>query len=77
MVTVCVSSEALALLISEEELDDVRAAVRESLERAGLEPWRDLEAEYFDRGGGGLLLARPRSPLLSRGTRQKRARRLR
>ncbi len=74
MVTVCVSSEALALLISEEELDDVRAAVRLSLERAGLEPWRDLEAEYFDRGGGGLLLARPRSPLRKRSPCRRRRR---
>ena len=74
MVTVCVSSEALALLISEEELDDVRAAVRLSLERAGLEPWRDLEAEYFDRGGGGLLLARPRSPLRKRSPCRRRHR---
>lgn len=75
MVTVCVSPEALALLISEEELDDVRAAVRLSLESAGLEPWHDLECEYFDRGGGGLLLARPRSPLLSRGPYRRRRRR--
>ena len=74
MVTVCVSSESLALLISEEELDDVRAAVRESLERAGLEPWRDLEAEYFDRGGGGLLLARPRPPLRKRAPCRRRHR---
>ena len=74
MVTVCVSSEALALLISEEELDDVRAAVRLSLERAGLEPWRDLEAEYFDRGGGGLLLARPRAPLRKRSPCRRRRR---
>ncbi len=76
MVTVCVSPEALALLVSEEELGDVRAAVRLSLERAGLEPWRDLEAEYFDRGGGGLLLARPRPPLLSRAPCRRRRPRL-
>ena len=35
MVTVCVSSEALALLLTKEELRDVRAAVRLSLENAG------------------------------------------
>ena len=75
MVTVCVSSEALALLLSAEEAADVRNAVRVSLENAGLEPWHDLEAEYFDRGGGGLLIARPRSPLRRRGPYQHRIRR--
>jgi hypothetical protein len=75
MVTVCVSAEALALLLTEEETSDVLHLVRLSLEKAGLEPWGDLEAEFFDRGGGGLLLARPRSPLLCRGAYQRRARR--
>ncbi len=74
MVTVCVSSEALALLLTKEELRDVRAAVRLSLESAGLEPWRDLEAEFYERGGVGLLLARPRPPLRTRGMRQRRVR---
>lgn len=75
MVTVCVSSEAMALLLSEEELLDVRGAVRLSLESAGLEPWGDLEAEYYEHGNVGLLLARPRPPLRNRGFRQKRVRR--
>lgn len=66
MVTMCVSRESLALLLTEEELGDVRGAVRLSLESAGLEPWHDLEAELFDRGNGALLLARPRAPRLSR-----------
>ena len=74
MVTMCVSSEALALLLSEEETGDVRNAVRLSLESAGLEPWHDLEAELYDRGDGALLLARPRPPLRCRGSRQKRLR---
>lgn len=76
MVTVCVSREALVLLMTREELRDVRAAVRLSLENAGLEPWRDLEAEFYERGGVGLLLARPRPPLRTRGMWQKRARRV-
>lgn len=67
MVTSCVSAEALALLVTDEELGDIRAAVRLCLERAGLEPWGDLEAELFERGGGALLLARPRPPLRARG----------
>ena len=66
MVTMCVSRESLALRLTEEELGDVRGAVRLSLESAGLEPWHDLEAELFDRGNGALLLARPRAPRLSR-----------
>ena len=66
MVTMCVSRESLALLLTEEELGDVRGAIRLSLESAGLEPWRDLEAELFDRGNGALLLARPRAPRLTR-----------
>ena len=66
MVTMCVSRESLALLLTEEELGDVRGAVRLSLENAGLEPWHDLEAELVDRGNGALLLARPRAPRLSR-----------
>ena len=66
MVTMCVSRESLALLLTEEELGDVRAAVRRSLECAGLEPWHDLEAELFERGDGALLLARPRPPLRTR-----------
>ena len=77
MVTVCVSSEAVALLLAEDELEDVRSAVKLSLKNAGLEPWRDLEAEFYARGGMGLLLARPRPPLRSRGLRQRRVRRLR
>ena len=64
MVTMCVSRDTLALLLSEDELGDVRAAVRLSLENAGLEPWHDLEAELFDRGDEALLLARPRAPRL-------------
>ena len=76
MVTVCATSEALALLLTKEELRDVRAAVRLSLENAGLEPWRDLEAEFYERGGVGLLLARPRPPLRTRGMRQRRVRRM-
>jgi len=75
MVTICVSPEALALLLSKEEAADVRGAVRASLEGAGLEPWGDLEAEYYEYGGGGLLLARPRSPLRRRGAYQHRIRR--
>lgn len=66
MVTMCVSREILALLLTEEELGDVRGAVRLSLESAGLEPWHDLEAELFDRGNGALLLARPRAPRFAR-----------
>ena len=77
MVTVCASKDTLALLLSEEELRDVRAVIRFSLEAAGLEPWHDLEAELFMRPGGGMLLARPRPPLLTRGAFQKRARRKR
>lgn len=76
MVTMCVSRDSLALLLTEEELDDVRGAVRLSLESAGLEPWHDLEAELYDRGDGALLLARPRTPLRTRGMRQKRARKV-
>ena len=76
MVTVCVSSEALALLLTEDELQDVRAAVNLSLERAGFKPWRDLEAEFYERGDVGLLLARPRPPLRTRGLRQRRVRRV-
>ena len=74
MVTVCVSEEALALLLSAEEQGDIRAAVRLSLERAGLTPWGDLEAELYARGDGALLLARPRPPLLSRPTIRRRRR---
>ena len=66
MVTVCASEEALALLLSAEEQGDIRAAVRLGLERAGLAPWRDLEAELYVQGDGALLLARPRPPLLRR-----------
>ena len=76
MVTICVSSEALALLLTEEELTDVRGAVNASLVSAGLEPWRDLEAELYERGDMGLLLARPRPPLRVRGARQRRVRRM-
>lgn len=76
MVTVCVSSEALALLLTEEELRDVRGAVNLSLASAGLEPWRDLEAEFYERGEVGLLLARPRPPLRTRGMRQRRVRKV-
>ena len=76
MVTICVSSEALALLLTEEELIDVRGAVNLSLKCAGLEPWRDLEAEFYERGDMGLLLARPRPPLRNRGARQRRVRRM-
>ena len=76
MVTFYVSREALALLLTEDELRDVRGAVRLSLENAGLEPWRDLEAEFYERGNMGLLLARPRPPLRTRGVRQRRVRRV-
>ena len=76
MVTICVSEDALALLLTEEELCDVRRAVKLSLESAGLEPWRDLEAEFYERGDVGLLLARPRPPLRTREMRQKRVRRV-
>ena len=75
MVTVCVSSEALALLLTEAELQDVRTAVNLSLKCAGLKPWRDLEAEFYECGEAGLLLARPRPPLRTREMRQRRARR--
>ena len=75
MVTMCVSRDSLALLLTEEELGDVRSAVRLSLESAGLEPWHDLEAELYGRGDGALLLARPRTPLLGR-PRFRRRRRL-
>lgn len=74
MVTICVSNEALALLLTKEELLDVRGAVSLSLESAGLEPWRDLEAEFYEYGDVGLLLARPRPPLRVRGARQRRVR---
>lgn len=74
MVTMCVTEESLALLLSAEEQRDIRAAVRLSLEQAGLPPWADLEAELYGRGDGGLLLARPRSPLRSRGAFQHRIR---
>ena len=53
MVTMCVSRDSLALLLTEEELSDVRGAVRLSLESAGLEPWHDLEAERASAGAAG------------------------
>ncbi len=74
MVTVCVTDEALALLLSAEEQSDIRAAVRLSLERAGLKPWADLEAELYARADGALLLARPRPPLFSRPAIRRRRR---
>ena len=76
MITFCVSSEAIALLLTKEELQDIRAAVRCALESAGLAPWHDLEAELYARGDVNLLLARPRPPLRSRGMRQRRLRRM-
>ncbi len=75
MVTVCVTDEALALLLSAEEQDDIRTAVRLSLEKAGLKPWSDLEAELYACADGALLLARPRPPLLSRPSIRRRRRR--
>ena len=77
MVTLCASSDVLALLLTEAELQDVRTAVNLSLKCAGLKPWRDLEAEFYECGDVGLLLARPRPPLRTRGMRQRRVRRVR
>ena len=77
MVTVCASSDVLALLLTEDELQDVRTAVNLSLKCAGLKPWRDLEAEFYACGNVGLLLARPRPPLRARGMRQRSVRQIR
>ena len=66
MVTYCISSDCVALLLPAEEGAPVRALVSDCLRSAGLRPWQDMEAELFSSPVGRLLIARPRAPLRQR-----------
>jgi len=66
MVTYCVSSECVALLLKPEESVSVRRAVSDCLIAVGLMPWNNMEAELFACTGGKLLIARPCPPLCRR-----------
>ena len=72
MVTEFVSSDGVAISLSDGESADIRGMVRLCLRSAGLRPWGDMEAELFESGSGCLLLARPRSPRQRRGTYRRR-----
>ena len=72
MVTEFVSSDSVAISLSDGEAADIRGMVRLCLRSAGLRPWGDMEAELFESGSGCLLLARPRSPRQRRGTYRRR-----
>ena len=72
MVTEFVSSDSVAISLSDGEAEDIRGMVRLCLRSAGLRPWGDMEAELFESGSGCLLLARPRSPRQQRGTYRRR-----
>ncbi len=66
MVTYCISSDCVVLLLSPNESVSVRSAVDDCLCEKGLCPWRDMEAELFSCPEGRLLIARPRSPIRQR-----------
>ncbi|MGI5976438.1 MAG: hypothetical protein ACOX68_01910 [Candidatus Limivicinus sp.] len=77
MITFAVTNETVALLLEENELSDVRAAVESRLSMSGFSPWKDMEAELFTYNGRRLLIARPCRPRLCRlGTKSPRLRRI-
>ena len=66
MVTYCISSDCVALLLPEGTDFPVRTLVTACLRKEGLRPWSDMEAELYAAPCGRLLIARPRGPLRSR-----------
>jgi hypothetical protein len=66
MVTYCISSDCVALLLEEGEPRSVRELVSDCLRRRGLPLWRSLEAELYTSCAGALLIARPEAPLRER-----------
>ncbi len=66
MVTACISSDCVALLLSPDESVPVRSAVSACLCEKGLRPWEDMEAELYSCPDGRLLIARPRGPIRRR-----------
>ena len=66
MVTYCISSDCVALLLPPDVSVSVRSVVSFCLRVRGLSPWPDMEAELFCCPKGRLLIARPRPPRLTR-----------
>ena len=66
MVTYCITSECVALLLPPDGSVSVRSLVLLCLRLRGLPLWPDMEAELFCCPRGRLLRARPRPPLRCR-----------
>lgn len=66
MVTYCISSDCVAVLLAPGEPVSVRSAVSDCLRAVGLRPWQDMEAELFSCREGKMLIARPSPPLRRR-----------
>ena len=62
MVTYCISSECVALLLPPDVSLSVRSVVFLCLRLRGLPLWPDMEAELFCCPRGRLLIARPCAP---------------
>jgi hypothetical protein len=68
MVTYCISSDCVALLLPPEVSVSVRSVVSFCLRARGFSPWPDMEAELFCCPKGRLLIARPCPPRRMRQT---------
>ena len=61
MVTEFVSSDSVAISLSDGEAEDIRGMVRLCLRSAGLRPWGDMEAELFE-SAAAVCCSRARVP---------------
>lgn len=66
MITYHVDSEAVALGLSENEIDKAALLVKRCLHEHGLNPWERVESEIFRFNDENLLIARPVPPRLCR-----------
>lgn len=66
MITYHVDRDAVALGLSESEINMAALLVRRCLREHGIRPWDRVESEVFSLPGVNLLIARPCPPMTKR-----------
>ena len=69
MKSVITNNNALAVILDSGSIENeyIIYAIRNELLRAGIEPWKSVDAEIFVSGSQTLVIARPSAPLCSSG----------
>lgn len=69
MLTELINKDALAIIFNSESIENdyIIYVIKTELKNAGIEPWKDFEAEIYVSEHETLVIARPSAPLCSKG----------